>query len=58
MLLASLALAAAQPALSSAIVHAAPTSCNPDALKGAACHAHVRHARAKSRGNEGVAAAD
>jgi hypothetical protein len=39
MLLASLALAAAQPALAPAIAHAATTPCNPDAMKSIACTA-------------------
>lgn len=43
MLLASLALVAAQPALASGTVHAAPAPCNPDAMKSIACNAQ-RHA--------------
>lgn len=50
MLLASLALAAAQPALAPAIARAAPAPCNPDAMKSIACTAqrHTPSPRAAS----------
>lgn len=49
MMLASLALLASQPATVTA--HAAPIHCNPDPLKGAACHASAEQARAETRRN-------
>lgn len=42
MLLASLALVIAQPAVAAQTVHAAPVPCNPDAMKSIACNAQ-RH---------------
>lgn len=42
MLLASLALAVAQPAFAEALVRAAPAPCNPDAMKSIGCNAQ-RH---------------
>jgi len=52
LLLASLALAVTQPALAPAPVRAAAVPCNPDPLKGAACHAHREQARAEARSQQ------
>jgi hypothetical protein len=61
MLLASLALILAQPAMAAGTAHAALAPCNPDPLKGATCHAYAAPARAEARRatrGEGLAAVD